>query len=80
MYERNTDLYFQYEYVVCRHTAIVTLWGANVKEFDANDLIKRDERERVILLIMGCTFKMQIVHISCHVVHGLSCSFKKHVL
>ncbi|KQJ88545.1 hypothetical protein BRADI_4g19440v3 [Brachypodium distachyon] len=41
-----------------RHTSIVYV-GANAEKMDAHALVRLSEREPVIVLIMGCTFRMQ---------------------
>ncbi|PNT67923.1 hypothetical protein BRADI_3g33726v3 [Brachypodium distachyon] len=42
-----------------RHTAIVSLWGMNAERLDARAFVRLSEREPVVALIMGCTFRMQ---------------------
>lgn len=42
-----------------RHNAILALWGDNAVQIDGDDLIKRSQWEPLILLAMGCTFKIQ---------------------
>ncbi|KQJ87973.2 hypothetical protein BRADI_4g14639v3, partial [Brachypodium distachyon] len=42
-----------------RHTAIVSLWRTNAERLDTHALVRLSEPEPVIVLIMGCTFRMQ---------------------
>jgi hypothetical protein len=44
---------------LCRITATVVLWGELAKQVDADELICRSNMEPLILLAMGCTFKLQ---------------------
>lgn len=39
--------------------AVVVLWGSNAEQVDAGELIRWSRREPVIMLAMGCSFKMQ---------------------
>ncbi|XP_024319387.1 uncharacterized protein LOC112272524 [Brachypodium distachyon] len=47
-----------------RHTAIVSLWRTNAERLDTHALVRLSEPEPVIVLIMGCTFRMQDAMIS----------------
>ena len=52
---------FRHLLTVCvfRHRTTVVLWGLNAEEVDASELIRRSRREPMVMLAMGCSFKMR---------------------